>query len=137
KPSFNNDTLLLVSNELKDSISQYIDKKLANLSFINMNLEDKKVIIDTMLSNNYFNDYSLTKYKFNNFDFIINEKSNYKVDFIYNDNEVNYDITLNLVLEYETKIEKKDVTYQVIEEYRFNFMQNELKNLENNFYKFN
>lgn len=137
KPSFNSDTLLLATNELNESVTQYIDQKLTDLSLDNLSLEEKKVIIDNSLSNGYFDNYSLINYKFNNYAFIINEKSNYRVNFIYDNDEINYNVELNLVLEYKTNLKKKDILYQVIEEYRIMFTQNEIKNLENKFYKFN
>lgn len=137
KPSFENEDLKIISSNLSSYLNNHVDMLLNSLNLEELDLNEKINVINQYKQNGFFNDYDLNNYVINEYQLKVKAGSNYDVNFSTDNDEFGYSIELNLILEYNGQFIKNDVIYKTIEEYNFNYKDNEIYGLKRNFYKFN
>ena len=136
EPSYNNETLKIISNELYQELNNHVNNLINQLNINELELID---MVDVLTQNDevgYFENYKLNDYIIDNYDLKINEESSYDVKFTYDETGYIFDIELNLVLEHNGEFENDENTYNVIEQYHYLYKNNEVVGLKTNFYKF-
>lgn len=136
KSSFNNDILKMISTDLHMELFNYVDNLIGQLNIDELTLNEKIDVLTQSEAAGYFEDYKLTDYVINNYDLKIIDDSKYDVKFNYDELGYTFDIEFNLVLVHKGVIEDKKQNFNVIEEYRYIFKNNEILGLKTNFYKF-
>ena len=122
-----------ISRNIYEQVNNYVLNKVNSLKLDKVK-EDKMELITKYQEENYFNDYKLSDIQLENKE--IMSKSNYEVEFNLNEeNNIEYKIILNLVIDY-TKIEEKTT----VEEYEFKYElledTDEISDLKTSFYVF-
>lgn len=136
KSIFNEDIFKSISININDEITNYVNNLINELNIEELELIDKIDVLDQKILEGYFDNFELNKYQIKDYDLIIKDNSSYKVNFSYNEEGYDFNIELSLYLEYKGQLVKEDITYNTIEEYHFNFKNNEIYGIKNNFYKF-
>jgi len=139
EPSFNENDLVSISNDVKNKIDLYIKGKIDNLSLDKFSLEEQKIILESNLNLGYFDGFVITNDMIN-YDIILSKRSNYQVIFIFNEDlEYSYNIILNLEFDYyqESLIDEKRVGNVEVYKYSFDTSNNVISNSVNHFYRFN
>jgi len=139
EPSFNENDLVSISNDVKNKIDLYIKGKIDNLSLDKFSLEEQKIILESNLNLGYFDGFVITNDMIN-YDIILSKRSNYQVIFIFNEDlEYSYNIILNLEFDYyqESLIDEKRVGNVEVYKYSFDTSNNLISNNVNHFYRFN
>ena len=132
KSSLNNDNLLEVVNNIDNQISEYVNEQLRLLNTKKLNDEMKLELFKEKELEGYFNNYDLTTYHdtTNNIRVI---DGKYSISF---NDDLTYNISLDLTIEYSHFINENDKQYTILEDYNFIYENNEIKNLKTVFYKY-
>lgn len=127
KPTFNNDDLINISNELEKRISKYVDEKCKNLK--NDDIKGKN-------NKGYFNDFDLISQIIDYYDINILPTSYYKVDFSFEEQNYTYKITLNIDLKYFNIETNDNERNAIVEVYNYKYENKQISNYNDNFYRF-
>ncbi len=136
KNSLTNEDLKEIGREINTSVRSYIDSQISKLNISKLNNLKKRQILEEKISDDYFNNYIISNIKLNKENIKISKRSNYKINFSFDDdNKYYYSINLNLEFDYTKKEDKT-----IIETYKYDYEQGEdveyLRNLKNYYYSF-
>ena len=136
KNSLTNEDLKEIGREINTSVRSYIDSQISKLNISKLNNLKKRQILEEKISDDYFNNYIISNNKLNKENIKISKRSNYKINFSFDDdNKYYYSINLNLEFDYTKKEDKT-----IIETYKYDYEQGEdveyLRNLKNYYYSF-
>ncbi len=133
KATYDNNKLLTISNSIEKSLDEYVKGKIDSLKIDDLSKDEILKYYNEQLENGYFNDYDLLFYKLDDADLKIMDTSSYTISF---DSSLKYTISLDLELERINKVSKKNDSYNLIEQYLFNYNNKKINNLKINFYKY-
>ena len=139
EPSFNENDLISIGNDIKNKIDLYVKEKIVNLKLDKLSLEEQKNILESSLSLGYFNDFSITNAMVN-YDTLLSKRSDYQVIFTFNEDlTYSYNIILNLEFDYykDSLIDEKRVGNVEVYKYSFDTSSNMISDNVNHFYRFN
>ena len=134
-PTFQNSDLLTISLDLTSRIDSYVQNKLNSLNYSKMSLIEQQQLIEEKISESYFNDFNLTTQAINDYNISISNRSNYEILFSY-DNEVSYQIVLNMEFDYDSTKTVNDKETVIVEVYKYKYSNNAITNSTNNYYSF-
>lgn len=140
EPTYNEEDLKVISNDILNKISNHINNKINNLKVDKIDNQDKKDILEQKNINGYFDDFNFSNVDLGEYSIDILDDSNYEVEFTFDENlNYQYNIIINIVLEsYKDKI-KNDVKETTVEVYKYTYNLNSEKiinNYKNEFYIF-
>lgn len=133
KATYDNNKLLTICNSIEKSLDEYVKGKIDSLKIDDLSKDEILKYYNEQLENGYFNDYDLLFYKLDDADLKIMDTSSYTISF---DSSLKYTISLDLELERINKVSKKNDSYNLIEQYLFNYNNKKINNLRINFYKY-
>lgn len=133
KATYDNNKLLTICNSIEKSLDEYVKGKIDSLKIDDLSKDEILKYYNEQLENGYFNDYDLLFYKLDDADLKIMDTSSYTISF---DSSLKYTISLDLELERINKVSKKNDSYNLIEQYLFNYNNKKINNLKINFYKY-
>ena len=124
---------MTICNSIEKSLDEYVKGKIDSLKIDDLSKNEILKYYNEQLENGYFNDYDLLFYKLDDADLKIMDTSSYTISF---DSSLKYTISLDLELERINKVSKKNDSYNLIEQYLFNYNNKKINNLKINFYKY-
>lgn len=136
KNTLTNEDLKEIGRIVNKELNKYVENQINKLKMDKLTNEQKKQMLEEKIDENYFNDFILTNIKLNRDDITFSKRSNYNIDFVFNeDNTYQYKTQLNLELDYE-KIDEK----VIIEVYKYIYEQGEdieyIRDLTNYYYSY-
>lgn len=139
EPSFNENDLIIISNDIKDKIDLYVRDRIVNLKLDKLSSEEQKIILENNLNLGYFNDFVITN-DMVNYNIFLSNRSKYEVIFNFNEDlTYYYNIILNLEFDYyqESLIDEKRIGNVEVYKYSFDSSSNVISDNVNHFYRFN
>lgn len=139
EPTFNENDLVSIGNDIKNKVDLYVKDKINNLKLDKLSFEEQKNILELNLSLGYFSDFVITN-EMVNYDILLSKRTSYQVTFTFNEDlTYSYNIILKLEFDYyqESLVEEKRIGNVEVYEYSFDTSSNVISDYVNHFYRFN